>query len=419
MYQLLPDLSSVEFERLKSLIIQNGAIVPIEVDENGQILDGHHRVKIYGELPEPITNYPIIKRQFNSEAEKKAYVYKINEGRRHLSPDQNKEILEAKKALARELKTPERTQEQIAEMLGVNQTTVSKWLNIHNMNGHNINIDSHLYKDKSLNSNVKVSPKTKQDLLDMASEGKTQEQIAAELKLSQPTVSRILAKDKKNIQKRKNISAKVQGRATIELANAVDWLNRQEQCDLLLTDPPYSTDVKDIQAFAAEWLPLALSHVKPTGRAYIFIGAYPAELLAYLSVSLPTQVLVWEYKNTLGPSPAKNYKQNWQAILYYCPPEAPPLNGDKLTEKFSVQNVNAPDARHEERFHAWEKPIKLADLIIKQATNVGDIIFDPFVGTGTFLLSAALNKRIGFGCDSDQKMIDIAVERGCKLGLEG
>ncbi len=411
-YQLLPDLSSVEFERLKSLIVQNGAIVPVEIDENGDTLDGHHRLEIYRELS--IGDYPAITRQFSTEAEKKAYVYRINEGRRHLSPDQKKEILESKRALARELKDG-RTQEQVAEMLGVARNTVSTWFNgkgIHSVTDDSANIDNHQYEDKSLNSNVKVSPKTKQELLDMANEGKTQERIAAELKLSQPTVSRILAKDKKNTQKRQNTATQVEGRATVELANAVEWLQRQEQCDLLLTDPPYSTDIDDIESFAANWLPLALSKVKPTGRAYIFIGAYPKELLAYLSVSLPEQVLGWEYTNTIGPLPKMNHKLNWQAILYYRMPEALALNGENLKERFSIQNIAAPDARHGERYHAWEKPMKLADLLIKQATNPGDIVFDPFAGTGTFLLSAATNKRIGSGCDLSEAMITICKERG-------
>jgi hypothetical protein len=52
-----------------------------------------------------------------------------------------------------------------------------------------------------------------------------------------------------------------------------EWLPAQPACDLLLTDPPYSTDLKEIDAFAHTWLPQALAKVKPTGRAYIFVGA--------------------------------------------------------------------------------------------------------------------------------------------------
>src|SRR5690606_23894638 len=68
----------------------------------------------------------------------------------------------------------------------------------------------------------------------------------------------------------------------VEKASWRDWLPAQDDCDLLLTDPPYSTDVDDIEEFAASWLPVALAKVKPTGRAYVCVGAYPHELRAYL-----------------------------------------------------------------------------------------------------------------------------------------
>lgn len=182
-------------------------------------------------------------------------------------------------------------------------------------------------------------------------------------------------------------------------ANAVDWLTGCGQCDLLLTDPPYMTDVDDVRTFAATWLPLALSRVKPTGKAYIFIGAYPEELAAYLSTAMPTQVLVWTYRNTLGPCAKTRYNLNWQAILYYCGPNAPELRGDCLTERWAVQDVNAPDGRLGDRIHKWQKPDILAERIIEQATEPGATVFDPFCGSGTFLLAAGRLGRRGYGCD--------------------
>ena len=56
--------------------------------------------------------------------------------------------------------------------------------------------------------------------------------------------------------------------------------NVGEKYDLLLTDPPYSTDVPDLEAFIDSWLYKALDGVKDTGFAYVFIGAYPNELKA-------------------------------------------------------------------------------------------------------------------------------------------
>jgi hypothetical protein len=207
--------------------------------------------------------------------------------------------------------------------------------------------------------------------------------------------------------------------AEVTLSTWEDWLPDQGPCDLLLTDPPYSTDVADVATFAVTWLPVALDKVKSTGRAYVCIGAYPDELLAYLAVDPPpslvlAQVLVWTYRNTLGPSPSHDYKLNWQAILYYRGKDARPLDSPEMTEQFSVQDINAPDGRHGDRWHAWQKPDELAERFVRHSTAPGDLVLDPFAGTGTFLLAAARLGRIARGCEPDTDMLATAEERGCK-----
>jgi len=183
----------------------------------------------------------------------------------------------------------------------------------------------------------------------------------------------------------------------------------------LLTDPPYSTDVEDIQAFAQSWLPLALSKVKPTGRAFVFIGAYPKELAAYLATAMPEQVLVWTYRNTLGPTPAHNYKLNWQAILYFRGVDAEPLDCPVMLEQFSVQDISAPDGRQGDRYHAWQKPLEIADRFIRHTTKPGATVLDPFACTGTFLVAAAALGRVAKGCDISAENTSIAERRGCKV----
>jgi len=218
--------------------------------------------------------------------------------------------------------------------------------------------------------------------------------------------------------------------AKIVRASWDEWLPAQTQCDVLLTDPPYSTDVEDIRAFASAWVPVALAKVKQTGRAYICIGAYPIELHAYLSVPPPphlilSQVLVWTYRNRVGPSPTHDYKLNWQAILYYRGTEAPPLNCSRavsdypdLNEQFSVQDINLPDPRRHEahlaHWHAWQKPDELCERLVRHASHEGDLILDPFAGTGSFLLAAARLGRKALGCDKDRDMVRLALQRGCR-----
>ena len=193
------------------------------------------------------------------------------------------------------------------------------------------------------------------------------------------------------------------------------WLEKQPDCDLLLTDPPYSTDVEDIATFAEDWLPMALSKVKKTGRAYVFIGAYPEEIQAYLNIKIPTQILVWTYRNTLGPSPKKDYKLNWQAILYYRMQDAHDLDCEIMLEQFSVQDISAPDGRQMDRYHTWQKPNEIAERFVRHSTVQGEVVIDPFCCTGTFPLAAARLGRIGLGCDINIENLKIAEGRGCVL----
>ncbi len=194
----------------------------------------------------------------------------------------------------------------------------------------------------------------------------------------------------------------------------------EEPYDLLLTDPPYSTDVEDIESFAQSWLPNALEHVKPTGSAYVFIGAYPEELRAYLNVGVPEhmtlkQVLIWTYKNTLGNNPKDRYKQNYQACLFYRGIEAPALDCPLTNEQWAVQEVNAPDGRLGDRYHAWQKPMELAERFIRHSTKSGDTVFDPFACTGTFLLAAAKLGRKGYGYEINRENAEIAQSRGIEI----
>lgn len=204
------------------------------------------------------------------------------------------------------------------------------------------------------------------------------------------------------------------GAVDVDLMDACDFLRGLgEPADLLLTDPPYSTDVEDIYGFARSWVPLALDALKPTGRAYIFIGAYARELHAYLDVVLDQErfvvepPLVWTYRNTLGPTPAYGYKLNWQAILHLRGPEAPPLAGDEMVERFTVQDVSAPDGRHNGRLHAWQKPDELAERLILHSTGAGQLVIDPFAGTGTFALAASRLGRRSRAAEIDPQMLAI------------
>jgi site-specific DNA-methyltransferase (adenine-specific) len=203
--------------------------------------------------------------------------------------------------------------------------------------------------------------------------------------------------------------------------DCVDFLNTFEDnsIDLLITDPPYSTDVKNINDFAEMWVDLALSKIKENGRAYICIGGYPKEINAYLNILLKQSKfivdnpLIWSYKNTLGITPKMKYNLNYQIILHLYSENSRELDTSITNEMWSVMEINAPDGRIGNRYHTWQKPDELGMRLIKHSTIENDLVVDCFACTGTFVLMAAKLNRIAKGCDIDENNLLIAKQRGC------
>jgi site-specific DNA-methyltransferase (adenine-specific) len=57
------------------------------------------------------------------------------------------------------------------------------------------------------------------------------------------------------------------------------------------------------------------------------------------------------------------------------------------------------------------KPLRLMRAIVRDYTRPGDLIVDPFVGSGTTLLAAAIEGRSAIGAECDLKTFALAVRR--------
>jgi hypothetical protein len=186
--------------------------------------------------------------------------------------------------------------------------------------------------------------------------------------------------------------------------------------DLLLTDPPYDTDVDDITTFVA-WVQQALPKLKPTGRAVIFHGRYPAEIAAYLQQAaisgLDHEVCVWHYPDTLGPNPKGRFKTTHQMAIVLHGPDAPDLYTDSLVDKQSCWAV----AMNQEavRYFSWQKPQALAEKLVAACAPPDGLVVDCFAGAGTFLVAAAALGRSAIGCDPDPDRMQDAEQRGIEV----
>ncbi len=253
----------------------------------------------------------------------------------------------------------------------------------------------------------------------------------AQMKAGKKTITKSKQEKKQkalqDAEKKKILSleAEVKIAPKITLADCKDFLKtiKPESVDLILTDPPYITEFEpaEFRRFVDSWLNDLLSKLKQTGRAFICTGAYPQEMLTYLlcfqkSGFIIDSPLIWTYRNTLGQTPKMKYNLNYQFVWHLYKTTSNPLDTSITNEMFSVQDINAPDGRLGDRFHTWQKPDELANRLVRHASKEGDTVLDVFACTGTFLIAAAKAKRHAIGCEINKVNIELAKNRGCKIG---
>lgn len=117
-YQFLPRLSLEEYEALWESIRVRGVIDPIILDEEGNIIDGHHRWQICVDMGVECPSKTV---EGLTEEQKQDLALELNLHRRHLTKEQKKE-------LAISLREQGWTQERIGKVTGTPQQTVSRWL---------------------------------------------------------------------------------------------------------------------------------------------------------------------------------------------------------------------------------------------------------------------------------------------------
>jgi len=65
----------------------------------------------------------------------------------------------------------------------------------------------------------------------------------------------------------------------------------------------------------------------------------------------------------------------------------------------------------EKRLHPTQKPVALGRWILEKFANKGDRIFDPFAGSGSFLVACKQLRFEYVGCEINKSYVDIAIQR--------
>jgi DNA modification methylase len=144
----------------------------------------------------------------------------------------------------------------------------------------------------------------------------------------------------------------------------------------------------------------------PGGRLLVrFISALEAAGFAFKST------LVW-VKNqfVIGMS---DYHFRHELVLYgWLNNGAHHWDGDRSQD--SVFEVDRPRASD---LHPTTKPVELIARMVANSSRPGELVYDPFCGSGSTIVAAHQLGRIGFGCEIDPAYLAVELERLSRLGL--
>lgn len=241
--------------------------------------------------------------------------------------------------------------------------------------------------------------------------------------------------------------------------------------DLIVTDSPYGAGFDfandklkepEFIAFTERWMQKAVLKLKPTGSFYCFIdkrmlGKFQLILDKYLTFR---NIVTWYFEAFFNGF-HKNYDNRCEFILFYTksdeytfnmvkePPSESMLErwgprADKdgnipfeaLTPSMQIRqskenydrnptNINRGAyqgnvihlKRVRYREHPTQKPEELIEKLISISSNEGDIVFDPFAGSGTMLVAAKKLRRNFIGIEIDKNYHDNAMKRIKKIKI--
>jgi len=175
--------------------------------------------------------------------------------------------------------------------------------------------------------------------------------------------------------------------------------------DLVITDPPYGMNfrsnyrlIRHDKIANDDKLPLDLIELainKARRAAYIFCRWDNLREMPH-----PTSVIAWVKNNWSMGDLKHEHGRQWEACCFY------PKNEHEFITRI-------PDVIYAEKtgneLHPTQKPEALINRII--VANVGDLILDPFMGSGTTLRSAKDMGRRAIGIELDERYCEVAAKR--------
>ena len=180
--------------------------------------------------------------------------------------------------------------------------------------------------------------------------------------------------------------------------------------------------------FSEHWLKECKRILKPAGSIWVIGSFQNIYRLGTIMQNLGFWILndvIWSKPNAVPNFGGTRFQNSHETLLWCVKSQKAKytfnyktmkhLNGNKQDK--SVWNIGICIGRerlkdeHGKKSHSTQKPETLLSKIILSSTKPGDIVLDPFFGTGT---TGAVAKRLGrnyIGLEREQHYIDIAAKR--------
>ena len=196
-----------------------------------------------------------------------------------------------------------------------------------------------------------------------------------------------------------------------------------QSIDFIITDPPYecSTSIitrnnqKDLNSnfgawdtFFTDWVQCAYRVLKENSGMIIFVPATRFETLMYYCEQAGFKYAQpWFWKKT-NPAIAIRSGLQWSVEhMIYVKKGKHILN---IENKGRCHNMfEFPTVR--KRIHPTEKPVKLLEKIVGYVSNAGNLILDPFSGSGSTAVACLQNNRKFIGFERNDEFFHKSTER--------
>jgi hypothetical protein len=174
---------------------------------------------------------------------------------------------------------------------------------------------------------------------------------------------------------------------------------------------------KDFAGHLAGSLSLAAKYSVPGSIHYVCIDWRRLQELLFAGTTVygpPLNLVVWVKTTARRDS---LYGSQHELILVFKNGKAPHVN-DVVRRRdrsnvwsYAGINPSRPSRIDDMRIHPVDKPIALVADAMRDCSQRGNIVLDPFMGSGTTILAAERVGRRGYGLESDPLYVDDAVRR--------